>query len=89
MIELRGQKFSGYNKPKRTPGATKKYAVAAKVGTEVRLVRFGDPKMKDYLQHGDEKRRANFQSRMGGAERAMGRKATKHDPIWWARNYSW
>jgi hypothetical protein len=45
MITYRGEKFSGYNKPKRTPGAKKKSAVLAKKGTKVALVRFGDPKM--------------------------------------------
>jgi hypothetical protein len=44
-IEYRGEKFSGYNKPKRTPGKNKKFAVLAKEGESVKLVRFGDPNM--------------------------------------------
>ena len=44
-IEYRGEKFSGYNKPKRTPGKSKKFAVLAKQGETVRLIRFGDPNM--------------------------------------------
>jgi hypothetical protein len=44
-IEYRGEKFSGYNKPKRTPNGPKKFAVLAKKGDKVKLVRFGDPKM--------------------------------------------
>jgi hypothetical protein len=41
-IEYRGERFSGYNKPKRTPGhKTKSHAVLAKEGDTVRLVRFG------------------------------------------------
>jgi hypothetical protein len=44
-ITYRGEKFSGYNKPKRTPGKSKKFAVLAKKGDQVRLVRFGDPNM--------------------------------------------
>jgi hypothetical protein len=44
-ITHRGEKFSGYNKPKRTPGAKKKFAVLAKKGDSVKPVRFGDPKM--------------------------------------------
>ena len=43
MITYRGQKFAGYNKPKATPGASKKSAVLAKEDGKVRLVRFGDP----------------------------------------------
>ena len=41
MIEYRGEKFSGYNKPKRTPGASKSHAVLAKEGDKVKLIRFG------------------------------------------------
>ena len=44
-ITYRGERFSGYNKPKRTPGKRKKFAVLAKKGDKVKLVRFGDPKM--------------------------------------------
>lgn len=44
-ITYRGERFSGYNKPKRTPGARKKSVVLAKSGNKVKLVRFGDPKM--------------------------------------------
>jgi|TARA_B110000211_G_scaffold234868_1_gene306943 hypothetical protein len=40
-IEYRGEKFGGYNKPKRTPGAKKSHAVLAKSGTQVKLIRFG------------------------------------------------
>lgn len=41
-IEYRGERFPGYNKPKRTPGhKTKSHAVLAKEGETVRLVRFG------------------------------------------------
>lgn len=41
MIEYRGEKFAGYNKPKRTPGASKSHAVLAKEGDKVKLIRFG------------------------------------------------
>lgn len=41
-ITYRGEKFAGYNKPKKTPGHPKKsHAVLAKEGEEVRLIRFG------------------------------------------------
>ena len=46
-IEHRGEKFSGYNKPKRTPGHPKKsHAVLAKEGDKVRLIRFGQQGVK-------------------------------------------
>lgn len=42
MVERGGEKFSGYNKPKRTPGhGSKSHAVLAKVGDKVKLIRFG------------------------------------------------
>lgn len=44
-INYRGERFSGYNKPKRTPGKSKKFAVLAKQGSKIKLVRFGDPNM--------------------------------------------
>jgi len=41
-ITYRGETFSGYNKPKRTPGhKTKSHAVLAKDGDTIKLVRFG------------------------------------------------
>ena len=40
-IEYRGEKFAGYNKPKRTPNANKSHAVLAKEGNKVKLIRFG------------------------------------------------
>ena len=45
-ITYRGERFSGYNKPKRTPGKKKKFAVLAKQGDIVKLIRYGDPNMK-------------------------------------------
>jgi hypothetical protein len=42
MIKKGKETFSGYNKPKRTPGHPKKsHAVLAKVGTTEKLIRFG------------------------------------------------
>jgi len=41
-VERAGEKFSGYNKPKRTPKhPTKSHAVLAKSGGEEKLIRFG------------------------------------------------
>ena len=44
-ITYRGMSFSGFNKPKRTPDGPKKSAVLAKKGSNIKLVRFGDPNM--------------------------------------------
>ena len=41
-VERNGEKFSGYNKPKRTPShKTKSHAVLAKDGDSIKLIRFG------------------------------------------------
>jgi hypothetical protein len=42
MIEYRGETFSGYNKPKRTPShPTKSHAVLVRDGGTIKLIRFG------------------------------------------------
>ena len=42
-IEYRGEKFEGYNKPKRTPKhPTKSHVVLAKEGETIKLIRFGE-----------------------------------------------
>lgn len=63
-VEYRGEKFSGYNKPKRTPGAKKKFAVLAKKGDQVKLVRFGDPKMS--IKSDQPSRKKSYCARSGG-----------------------
>jgi hypothetical protein len=42
-IEYRGERFSGYNKPKRTPKhPTKSHVVLAKEGSTIKMIRFGE-----------------------------------------------
>ena len=42
-VEYRGEKFEGYNKPKRTPKhPTKSHVVLAKEGSEIKMIRFGE-----------------------------------------------
>ena len=69
MIEYRGEKFAGYNKPKRTPNhPNKSHAVLAKEGDVVKLIRFGQqgvsgsPARKGESA-ADKARRASFQAR--------------------------
>jgi len=46
-IEYRGEKFSGYNKPKRTPNhKTKSHAVLAQSDGQTKLIRFGEQGVK-------------------------------------------
>ena len=68
-IEYRGEKFDGYNKPKRTPNhPTKSHAVLAKEGDKVKLIRFGQqgvsgsPARKGESA-ADKARRASFKAR--------------------------
>ena len=60
-LSYRGETFAGYNKPKKTPDKTKKSAVLAKKGNEVKLVRFGDPNMS--IKKDQPGRRSNFRAR--------------------------
>jgi len=46
-VERGGEKFSGYNKPKRTPKHPKKsHAVLARVGKKMKLIRYGQQGVK-------------------------------------------
>ena len=60
-IKYRGETFSGFNKPKKTPGKSKKSAVLAKKGNEIKLVRFGDQNMS--IKKDQPGRRKNFRAR--------------------------
>ncbi|BAQ88413.1 hypothetical protein [uncultured Mediterranean phage uvMED] len=60
-ITYRGERFSGYNKPKRTPGKSKKFAVLAKKGKQVKLIRYGDPNLS--IKKSMPGRRKSFRAR--------------------------
>ena len=90
MIEYRGEKFEGYNKPKRTPNhPSKSHAVLAKVGNEVKLIRFGQqgvkgsPK-KDKESESYRKRRESFKAR-----HAANIKKGKMSAAYWADKVKW
>ena len=69
MIDYRGERFSGYNKPKRTPGHPKKsHVVLAKEGDTVKLIRFGQQGVsgsppRSGESEADKNRRAAFKAR--------------------------
>lgn len=69
MITYRGEQFSGYNKPKRTPRhPNKSHVVLAKEGETVKLIRFGQQGVSGSpAQKGesasDKARRASFKAR--------------------------
>lgn len=60
-LKYRGETFPGYNKPKRDTTTGKAKAVLAKKGDEVKIVRFGDPKMRNRADNPEA--RKNFRAR--------------------------
>ena len=90
MIEYRGEKFSGYNKPKRTPDHPKKsHVVLAKEGETVKLIRFGQQGVYGSpAQTGesasDKARRASFKAR-----HAKNIAKGKMSAAFWANREKW
>lgn len=89
-IEYRGERFAGYNKPKRTPNHPKKsHAVLAKEGDVVRLIRFGQQGVTGSPARKGESeaakaRRASFKARHA-ANIAKG----KMSAAWWSSTVKW
>ena len=88
MIEYRGVKFSGYNKPKKTPGASKSHAVLAKVGEKIKLIRFGQQGVKGAgsspSSAKDKARQKSFKAR-----HAKNIKKGKMSAAYWADKVKW
>ncbi len=90
MIEYRGEKFEGYNKPKRTPKhPTKSHVVLAKEGDQVKLIRFGQQGVSGSPKYAGEseaerKRREAFKAR-----HAANIKKGKMSAAWWAAKVKW
>ena len=90
-VEYRGETFSGYNKPKRTPDHPKKsHAVLAKEGKTIKLIRFGEQgaktagKPKAGESDKMKKKRASFKARHG-KNIAKG----KLSAAYWANKVKW
>jgi hypothetical protein len=81
-IEYRGEKFAGYNKPKRTPNAKKSHAVLAKEGDKVKLIRFG----QQGVQGSPE---GTARNRAFKARHAANIKKGKMSAAWWAAKVKW
>jgi hypothetical protein len=90
MIKRGNETFSGYNKPKRTPRhPTKSHAVLAKVGDEVKLIRFGQQGVKGSPKKDGEsdsyrKRREAFKAR-----HARNIKKGRLSAAYWADKVKW
>jgi hypothetical protein len=90
-IEYRGEKFEGYNKPKRTPKhPTKSHAVLAKENDTIKLIRFGEQgastagKPKAGESDRMKKKRASFKAR-----HAKNIKKGKLSAAYWADKVKW
>ena len=91
MIEYRGEKFSGYNKPKRTPNhPTKSHVVLAKEGSTIKMIRSGQQgaktagKPKAGESSKMKKKRASFKARHG-----KNIKRGKMSAAYWANRTKW
>ena len=90
MTVTRGkEKFSGYNKPKRTSGhPTKSHAVLAKQGDKIKLIRFGQQGVsgagKNPQSEKDKARKRSFKARHA-ANIAKG----KMSAAYWANKVKW
>ena len=88
-IDYRGEKFAGYNKPKRTPDASKSHAVLAKEGDKVKLIRFGQQGVSGSPKKSGEsesyrKRRESFKAR-----HAKNISKGKMSAAYWADKVKW
>jgi len=88
-IVVRGERFSGYNKPKRTPKHPKaSHAVLAKEGDKVRLIRFGQQGVsgagKNPKSAKQKARRKSFKAR-----HAKNIAKGKMSAAYWANRVKW
>lgn len=81
-IEYRGEKFAGYNKPKRTPSSNKSHAVLAKEGEKIKLIRFGQQGVTGSPD--GTKRNEAFKAR-----HAKNIAKGKMSAAWWAAKTKW
>ena len=81
---------SGYNKPKRTPGAKKSHIVVAKEGDKIKTIRFGEQgaetagKPKEGESERMKKKRASFKAR-----HAKNIAKGKMSAAYWADKVKW
>lgn len=88
-ITYRGERFEGYNQPKRTPGhATKSHAVLAKDGDTIRLIRFGQQGVKGAGSSPDTAREKARQ-RSFKARHAANIAKGKLSAAYWADKVKW
>jgi hypothetical protein len=89
-IEYRGERFQGYNKPKRTPGhPNKSHAVLAKEGEKVRLIRFGQQGVSGSPAREGESAAAKARRAAFKARHAANIAKGKMSAAYWADRSKW
>ena len=90
MINYRGERFDGYNKPKRTPKhPTKSHAVLAKEGDTVKLIRFGQQGVSGSPPRKDESKADAARRRAFKARHAANIRKGKMSAAYWADRAKW
>jgi hypothetical protein len=90
MINYRGERFAGYNKPKRTPKhPTKSHAVLAKEGDKVKLIRFGQQGVSGSPPRKDESKADAARRRAFKARHAANIRKGKMSAAFWADRSKW
>lgn len=89
-VDYRGEKFAGYNKPKRTPKhKTKSHAVLAKEGLKIKLIRFGQQGVKGAGKNPtsakDKARKRSYYAR----HNAQGKPKSKLSAKYWSHKVKW
>ena len=90
MIDYRGERFAGYNKPKRTPNhPTKSHAVLAKEGDTIKLIRFGQQGVSGSPPRKDESKADAARRRAFKARHAANIRKGKMSASYWADRAKW
>lgn len=89
-ITYRGERFEGYNKPKRTTGhKTKSHAVLAKEGDKIKLIRFGQQGAKTKPPRKNETEADKAKRRSFKARHAKNIAKGKMSGAYWADKVKW
>ena len=90
MINYRGEKFTGYNKPKRTPNhPNKSHVVLAKEGDKVKLIRFGQQGVSGSPKREGESASSKARRESFKARHAKNIAKGKMSAAYWANKTKW
>ena len=89
-ITYRGERFEGYNKPKKTRShKTKSHAVLAKEGDKIKLIRFGQQGAKTKPPRKNETEADKAKRRSFKARHAKNIAKGKMSGAYWADKVKW